>query len=558
MKIFFLAALFLLALQACNRPDHYSVIIKNGIVYDGNGGEPYFADIGINGDTIAFIGDLKAAEADSIVDASGKAVAPGFINMLSWATESLIEDGSSQGDIRQGVTLEVMGEGMSMGPLTPQLKTLMEKDQGDIRFPVSWNTLGEYLQFLEKKGISCNVASFIGATTCRMYVIGEDNRKATDAELDSMKQLVRYAMREGAMGVGSSLIYPPASFSDTRELIELCKAAAEYNGMYISHMRSEGNKIHEAIDELITIAREAKLPAEIYHLKMSGKDNWGKLDSVIRQVELARAAGLKITADMYTYTAGATGLTSAFPPTLQDGGFGKLWERLHDPKVRAEMKKAMNTNAKDWENLYYGCGSPDNVILLQFNQDSLKKFNGKTLAEVARIRGTSPEETAMDLIIQDSTRVGVAYFLMKEENLQKQVSLPWVSFGSDAFSAAPEGVFLKSSTHPRAYGNFARVLAKYVREEKRMSLQTAIYKLSKLPATNLKLSKRGELAVGNFADIVVFDPAAIQDHASYQQPQQFATGVMDVLVNGVIVLRNGQHTGAKPGRFVKGPGFGKN
>jgi N-acyl-D-amino-acid deacylase len=558
MRTFLLAFLFLLVLQSCNRPDHYSVIIRNGIVYDGNGGEPFLADIGINRDTIAFIGDLKAAEADSIVDASGKAVAPGFINMLSWATESLIEDGRSQGDIRQGVTLEVMGEGMSMGPLTPQLKTLMEKDQGDIRFPVNWNTLGEYQQFLETKGISCNVASFIGATTCRMYVIGEDNRKATDAELDSMKQLVRYAMREGAMGVGSSLIYPPASFSDTRELIELCKAAAEYNGMYISHMRSEGNKIHEAIDELITIAREAKLPAEIYHLKMSGKDNWGKLDSVIRQVEQARAAGLKITADMYTYTAGATGLTSAFPPTLQDGGFGKLWERLHDPKLRAEMKKAMNTNARDWENLYYGCGSPDNIILLQFSQDSLKKFNGKTLAEVAGIRGTSPEETAMDLIIQDSTRVGVAYFLMKEENLQKQVSLPWVSFGSDAFSAAPEGVFLKSSTHPRAYGNFARVLAKYVREEKRMPLQTAVYKLAKLPATNLKLNKRGELTVGNFADIVVFDPATVQDHATYQQPQQFATGVTDVLVNGVIVLRHGEHTGAKPGRFVKGPGFGKN
>lgn len=547
-----------LLLQACSSGSRYDIIIRNGIVYDGKGGEPFLADIGINADTIAFIGDLKSAQADSIIDATGKAVAPGFINMLSWATESLIEDGRSQGDIRQGVTLEVMGEGMSMGPLTPQLKTLMEQDQGDIRFPVNWNTLGEYLQFLEKKGISCNVASFIGATTCRMYVIGEDNRKATDAELDSMKQLVRKAMQEGAMGVGSSLIYPPASFSDTRELIELCKAAAEYNGMYISHMRSEGNKIHEAIDELITIAREAKLPAEIYHLKMSGKDNWGKLDSVIRQVERARAEGLKITADMYTYTAGATGLTSAFPPTLQDGGFGKLWERLHDPKVRAEMKKAMNTNAKDWENLYYGCGSPDNVILLQFNQDSLKKFNGKTLAEVARIRGTSPEETAMDLIIQDSTRVGVAYFLMKEENLQKQVSLPWVSFGSDAFSAAPEGVFLKSSTHPRAYGNFARVLAKYVRDEKRMPLQTAIYKLSKLPATNLKLQKRGELAVGFFADIVVFDPATVQDHATYQQPQQFATGVSDVIVNGVIVLRNGQHTGAKSGRFVKGPGFGKN
>ena len=558
MRIIFLVALCILVLQACKSKNHYNVIIRNGIVYDGNGGEPYLADIGINADTIAFIGDLRSAEADSIIDASGKAVAPGFINMLSWATESLIEDGRSLGDIRQGVTLEVMGEGMSMGPLTPQLKTLMEKDQGDIRFPVSWNTLGEYLQFLEKKGISCNVASFIGATTCRMYVIGEDNRKATNAELDSMKQLVRFAMREGAMGVGSSLIYPPASFSDTKELIELCKGAAEYNGMYISHMRSEGNNIHEAIDELITIAREAKLPAEIYHLKMSGKDNWGKLDSVIRQVELARAEGLKITADMYTYTAGATGLTSAFPPILQDGGFGKLWERLHDPKVRAEMKKAMNTNAKDWENLYYGCGSPDNIILLQFNRDSLKKFNGKTLAEVARIRGTSPEETAMDLIIQDSTRVGVAYFLMKEENLQKQVSLTWVSFGSDAFSAAPEGVFLKSSTHPRAYGNFARVLAKYVRDEKRMPLQSAIYKLSKLPATNLKLSKRGELAVGHYADIVVFDPANIQDHATYQQPQQFATGVTDVLVNGVIVLRHGAHTGAKPGRFVKGPGFGKN
>lgn len=558
MRILSAVVVCLLLLQACSNRNHYDVIIRNGIIYDGNGGEPYHADIGINEDTIAFIGDLKAAVADSILDASGKAVAPGFINMLSWATESLIEDGRSQGDIRQGVTLEVMGEGMSMGPLTPSLKKLMEQDQGDIRFPVSWNTLGEYLQFLEKKGVSCNVASFIGATTCRMYVIGEDNRKATDAELDSMKQLVRYAMREGAMGVGSSLIYPPASFSDTRELIELCKAAAEYNGMYISHMRSEGNKIHEAIDELITIAREAKLPAEIYHLKMSGKDNWGKLDSVIRQVERARAEGLKITADMYTYTAGATGLTSAFPPTLQDGGFGKLWQRLHDPSVRAEMKQAMNTNAKDWENLYYGCGSPDNVILLQFNQDSLKKFNGKTLAEVARIRGTSPEETAMDLIIQDSTRVGVAYFLMKEENLQKQVSLPWVSFGSDAFSAAPEGVFIKSSTHPRAYGNFARVLAKYVRDEKRMPLQAAIHKLAKLPATNLKLSKRGELTVGHFADVVVFDPATVQDHATYQQPQQFATGVTDVIVNGVVVLRHGKHTGARPGRFVKGPGFGKN
>lgn len=554
---FFVALLCASLLAACSSSEQYDLIIQNGVIYDGNGGEPFLADIGIRADTVATIGELKHAKADQVIDASGKAVAPGFINMLSWATESLIEDGRSQGDIRQGVTLEVMGEGMSMGPLTPALKEMMVKDQGDIRFPVEWNTLGGYLQFLEKRGISCNVASFIGATTCRMYVIGEDNRKASDQELDSMKQLVRIAMQEGAMGVGSSLIYPPASFSDTRELVELCKAAAEYNGMYISHMRSEGNRIHEAIDELITIAREAKLPAEIYHLKMSGKDNWNKLDSVIKQVENARKEGLKITADMYTYTAGATGLTSAFPPSLQDGGFGKLWERLHDPAVRATMKKEMNTNAKDWENLYYGCGSPDNIILLAFNQDSLKKFNGKTLAEVARIRGTTPEETAMDLIIQDSTRVGVAYFLMKEENLQRQVTLPWVSFGSDAFSASPEGVFLKSSTHPRAYGNFARVLAKYVREEKRMPLQTAIYKLAKLPATNLKLVKRGSLAEGNYADLVIFDPYKIQDHATYDKPQQFATGVSDVVVNGVMVLRNGEHTGAKPGRFVKGPGYSK-
>lgn len=557
MKYSLILSLCILAVTGCTNRQSFDLVIRNGVVYDGKGGEPFLADIGVNADTIAAIGDLKEAEAKQVIDASGKAVAPGFINMLSWANESLIEDGRSLGDVRQGVTLEVMGEGMSMGPLNPVLKEAFQKDQGDIRYPVSWNTLGEYLQFLEKKGVSCNVASFIGATTCRMYVIGEDNRKATDAELDSMKHLVRAAMKEGAMGVGSSLIYPPASFSDTRELIELCKAASEYGGMYISHMRSEGNRLHEAVDELITIAREAKVPAEIYHLKMSGKDNWGKLDSVIRQVENARKEGLKITADMYTYTAGSTGLTSAFPPTLQDGGFGKLWLRLQDPAIRATMKKAMNTNAKDWENLYYGCGSPENVILLQFNRDSLKKYNGKTLAEVARMRGSTPEETAMDLIVQDSSRVGVAYFLMNEDNVRRQVALPWMSFGSDAFSGAPEGVFLKSSTHPRAYGNFARVLAKYVRDEKRLTLQAAIHQLSGLPAANLKLNKRGNLTIGHYADLVVFDPATIQDHATFSEPQQLATGVSDVVVNGIQVLKGGEHTGAKPGRFVKGPGFGK-
>jgi N-acyl-D-amino-acid deacylase len=552
-----LAVLVAATLISCGGKQKFDTIIRGGTVYDGNGHEPFVADIGINADTIAFIGDLSNATAKLELDAKGKAIAPGFINMLSWANESLIQDGRSQSDIRQGVTLEVMGEGYSMGPLNPKMKKEMQAGQGDIKYTVEWNTLGEYLNFMEKKGISCNIASFVGATSTREYVIGEDNRKATEAELDSMMHLVEVAMQEGAMGVGSSLIYPPASFADTRELIALCKAASKYGGMYISHMRSEGNRLHEAIDELITIAREANVPAEIYHLKMSGKDNWGKLDSVIRQVEGARKQGLKITADMYTYTAGATGMTSAFPPSLQDGGFGKLWERLHDPKIRAQMKKEMNTNAKDWENLYYGCGSPENVILLAFSQDSLKKFNGKTLGEVARIRGTSPEETAMDLIIQDSTRVGVAYFLMNEENVRRQVVLPWLSYGSDASSAAPEGVFLKSSTHPRAYGNFARVLSQYVREEKLMPLQMAIYKLSKLPATNLKIQKRGELKLGYYADVVIFDPATIKDHATFPKPQQYATGVSDVFVNGTQVLKNGEHTNAKPGRFIKGPGYKK-
>ena len=544
---------------SCNNgsSNNYDTIVRNGTIYDGNGGEPYNADIAINADTIAFIGDLKNASAKNEVDSKGKVVSPGFINMLSWATETLIEDGNSQSDIRQGVTLEVMGEGSSMGPLNTRMKTDMQKGQGDIKFKVEWNTLGEYLNYLEKKGISCNVASFIGAGTVRQYVVGEDDRPATAGELDSMQMIVEQAMQEGAMGVGSSLIYPPDFFANTHELIALCKAASKYGGMYISHMRSEGNKLHEAVQELISIAKEANIPAEIYHLKAAGKDNWGKMDSVIRQVENARAAGLHITADMYTYLAGATGLTASFPPSLQDGGFGKLWERLHDPAIRAKMKTAMNTSAMDWENLYYGCGSPDKVLLLSFKQDSLKKFTGKTLAQVAAIRGTSPEETAMDLIVQDSTRVGVAFFLMNESNVKKQLVLPWVSFGSDEGSYRPEGVFLKSNPHPRAYGNFARVIGQYARDEKLLSLQQAIYKLSKLPATNLKLQKRGELKVGYYADVVIFDPKTVTDNATFDKPHQYATGVSDVFVNGVQVLKNGEHTNAKPGRFIKGPGYGK-
>jgi len=542
-------------LISCNqKPNEYDTIIRKGMIYDGNGGDPFKGDIGINADTIAFIGDLSKASAKNDVDAKGNAVAPGFINMMGHSEESLIQDGRGQSDIKQGVTTEIFTE-FSMGPLNAKMKMQQKEGQGDIKFDVEWNTLGEYMNFLEKKGISPNIASFVGTGAVRMYVIGEDNVAPTPAQLDSMKLLIRQAMEEGALGVTNALIYPVDFFAKTDELIALSKEAAKYGGMYTSHMRSEGNKLLEAVEELITISKEAGLPAEIFHLKAGGKNNWSKMDSVIRRVERARREGQAITADMYTYVAGATGMTSAFPPTLQDGGFGKLRERLMDPKIRKEMIKAMNTDAVDWENLYYGADGAEHVLLLGFKQDSLKKFTGKTLAEVAKIRGTSPEETAMDLIIQDSTRVGVAYFLMNEDNVKKQVSLPWVSFGSDEGSYTTEGVFLKSNAHPRAYGNFARVLGKYTRDEKLMSLQEAIRKLAKLPANNLKLQKRGELKVGNYADIVVFDPAKVKDNATFEKPHQYSEGMIHVFVNGGQVLKDGEHTGAKPGRFVKGPGY---
>jgi N-acyl-D-amino-acid deacylase len=556
MRNYLLLIIALPLISGCKTQPAYDQIIRNGMIYDGRGGLPYKADVGIKGDTIAFIGNLSGAAAKQETDAHGMAVAPGFINMLSWATVSLIADGRSQSDIRQGVTLEVMGEGTSMGPLNPKMKADMGKDQGDIHFKVEWNTLGEYLNYLEKRGISCNVASFIGAGTVRTNVIGEDNRPPTPAELLRMRGLVKQAMQEGAMGVGSSLIYPPDFFAKTDELIAICKEASAYGGSYISHMRSEGNRVNEALAELITIAKEAKVHAEVYHMKAAGKANWPKLDSMIRQIEAARKQGVNVTADMYTYTAGATGLTAAFPPSLQDGGFGKLWQRLHDPAIRKQMAKAMNTSATDWENLYYGAGSPDKVILLAFKQDSLKKFTGKTLAQVAKIRKRSAEETAMDLIVQDSTRIEVAYFLMNDANVKKQVALPWVSFGSDEGSFSNEGVFLKSNPHPRAYGNFIRVIGKYARDEKAITLQDAVRKLAYLPANNLKLKKRGALLKGYYADVVIFDPQKVQDHATYENPHQYASGISDVFVNGVQVLREGQHTNAKPGRFIKGPGYG--
>jgi N-acyl-D-amino-acid deacylase len=549
-----------LLLAACAGGPTYDVLIKGGTVYDGTGKPGARLDLAINGDTVAAIGDLSRARGKTTVDATGMAVAPGFINMLSWANESLIEDGKSQSDIRQGVTLEVMGEGGSMGPLSDSMKAQMKRVQGDIKYDIAWTTLGEYMDFLVKKGIAPNVASFIGATTLRMHAIGFADRQATPAEMDSMRALVRQGMEEGALGIGSSLIYPPAFFASTEELIELNKAAAPYGGMYISHMRSEANRLQEAVAELIRIAREAGVPAEIYHLKASGQANWYKMDSVFAMVEAARAEGLKITADMYTYPAGSTGLDATMPPWVQDGGTKAMLDRLKNAGQRARIAKEMNTPSNAWENmLQLTGGTGDGILLVGFTLDSLKPLTGKTLAEVAKTVGKSPAETAMDLVYADASATGASpqavYFMMDTLNIVKQLQKPWVSLGSDGASMAPEGAFLKSSTHPRAYGNFARFLGKYVRDGKVMPLEEGVRRLSGLPAENMKLKKRGTLVAGNFADVVVFDAAKIQDHATFAEPQQYSTGVRDVFVNGVQVLKGGEHTGATPGRVVRGAGW---
>jgi N-acyl-D-amino-acid deacylase len=527
-------------------------------VYDGSGKKGLLLDLGINADTIAFIGDLAGAVGKKEIDAGGLAVAPGFINMLSWATESLIYDGKSQADIRQGVTLEVFGEGGSMGPLSEKMKDDERenmKRNPEYKYDIDWTTLGEYLESLQRRGVAPNVASFIGATTVRIHELGYDNRLPNAAELERMKALVRQAMEEGAMGVGSSLIYAPANYSSTEELIELCKVAGEYGGMYITHMRSEGNAIFNAVDETIRIAREGKLPAEIYHLKMAGKDNWGKLDSVLAKIDRANQKGLHVTADMYTYPAGATGLDASMPPWVQEGGLQPWIKRMKDPNTRKKIVREMKQPSDKWENLLLMAGDPERVLLLEFKNDSLRKFTGKTLAQVAKIYGKSPEETAIDLVIADGSRVETAYFMMSEDNIKRQIALPYLSFGSDAGSPATEGIFLRSNEHPRAYGNFARLLGKYVRDEKVIPLAEAIRKLTSLPATNLKIKKRGALQIGNYADVVIFDPAKIRDNATFEKPHQYATGMVHVLVNGTSVLENGEHTGATPGKVVRGPGW---
>lgn len=536
------------------KTEEFDVIIKNGTVYDGTGEAPIKADVGIKGDKIVEVGDLSKSKAKSIVDAKGLAVAPGFINMLSWSTESMIVDGRSMGELKQGVTTQIFGEGSSMGPLNDRLKKKMKDEQGDIKFDVGWTTLAEYLKFLEKKGVSQNIASYIGAATIREYVIGEEDKQPTPAQLDEMRELVKKEMEAGALGIGSSLIYAPGFYAKTEELIEMCKVASKYQGKYISHMRSEGNQFVEATEELIRISKEANLPAEIYHLKASGKDNWGKLDKVIELVEKARADGQKITADMYNYTAGATGLEASLPPWALDGGYEKLFERIKDPETRKKILAEMRTPTDKWENLYLAAGSADKLLLVGFKNDKLKNLTGKTLAEVAKERSTDPENTILDLIVEDQSRVGTVYFLMSEENVKKQIKIPWVSFCSDSASVAPEGDFLKSNPHPRAYGNFARLLGKYVRDEKVIPLEEAIRKLTSLPATNLGLKQRGLLKKDYFADIVIFDPATIADKATFDKPHQYAVGVRDVFVNGVQALKDGAHSGKMSGRALWGPG----
>ena len=552
-SLLLLCSSMLVSTSAAAQAPSYDLIIRGGTIYDGSGKPPVVGDVAIKDDRIVAVGKV-AGKAEREVAAGGMAVAPGFINMLSWATESLIADPKSQSDIRQGVTLEVMGEGWSMGPMNATMKRQETERQGDIKYPIEWTSLGDYFGWLEKRGISTNIASFVGAATVRVHELGEGDVDPNPEQLGRMRALVRQAMNEGAMGVGSSIIYAPGSYAETDELVALTTEAAKCGGMYISHMRSEGDRIEEAVDELIEISRRSGAPAEIYHLKMAGRSNWGKLDTIVKKIEDARAAGLRITTDMYTYTAGATGLDAAMPTWVQAGGLEKWIERLKDPAIRARVAEEMKKPGSDWENLYFGAGA-DKMILSGFKNDALKPLTGKTLAEVAAMRGKSPEETAMDLVVEDGSRVGTVYFLMSEDNVRKQIQLPWMSFGSDAASQAPEGVFLKSGAHPRTYGNFARLLGRYVRDEKLIPLEQAVYRLTTLPATNLGIEDRGALKPGYYADVVVFDPATIGDRATFEAPHQYSVGVRDVFVNGVAVLRNGEHSGATPGRAVRGAGW---
>ncbi len=549
MKIVKILLPILFIIAGCSTAERYDLLIRNGTLIDGTGNPGYRGDIGIMSDTIAAMGDLSGARGALVIDAGGMVVAPGFINMLSWAVESLIEDGRSLSDICQGVTLEVMGEGDSWGPLSDEMKQEMIDSQGDMKYEIGWSTLGQYLEFLEKRGVSTNIASFVGSATLRIYAVGYDDRPPTAAELDTMHRLVRQAMEEGAIGVSSALEYVPAAFASTDELIGLAEVAARYDGMYISHIRNEDDTFLEAIDDFLKIPDATGIRAEIYHLKQVGRTNWGKLEAAIAKIDSARAAGLQITADMYNYPASSTGLGIIMPEWVQEGGFDKWVSRLRDPAVRGvigpEIKKTIERKQ----------GSPDKIIVIGFRSDSLKYLQGMNIAEIAALRGKPAEETIMDLIIDDQSNVSAVFFSMSEENIKRQIGLPWMSFGSDGKSMAPEGVFLLSATHPRAYGNFARLLGKYVREEEVIQLEEAIHRLTLFPAQNMKIERRGALKPGWYADIVIFDPDEVEDHSTFEDPHQLSTGMSHVIVNGVQVLRDGRHTGATPGRVVRGPGW---
>lgn len=545
----FLPLLLAVLLAACARKPNFDVVLRNGRLCDGSGSPCTPGGIAINGDAIAKMGDVGGALGKLDIDVHGQVIAPGFINMMSGET-GLFADGRGLSDLRQGVTLEIFGEGESMGPLNDQMRAEQQRDQADIKYPITWNTLAEGLDTLAKHGISPNVASFIGAATPRVNVLGRANRAPTPAELDQMRALTDKAMQDGALGVASALIYAPGNYARTDELIALAEVAAKYKGIYISHIRNEGDHEMEALDELLTIARQAQIPAEIYHLKVSGAKNWPHLPDVLKKVETAQAEGLKITADMYTYTAGATGLDASMPPWVQEGGLQAWRKRLQDPAIRKRVKQEM-ASSKTYDNMFAAVESPDKILLASFKSDKLKPLTGKTLGEIARMRHTSPEDTAMDLVIEDDSRVETVYFLMSEDNIRKQIVLPWVSFGADSNPEGIDGVFEKSSTHPRTFGNFARVYARYVRGENLLTVEEAVRKMTSLPASNIGIERRGLLKEGYFADVAVFDPATIQDHATFEKPRQLATGVSEVFVNGVEVIHGGEHTGAMPGRVVK-------
>lgn len=541
-----LFSLILLLMSTIQVSETYDVIIKNGTVYDGTGGAAVRSDVGITGDRIQKIGDLSNDSAPVVIDAGGKAVAPGFINMLSWAAYPLMNDGRSMSDIKQGVTLEIFGEGSSLGPVNKAYPSNED---------TPWTTFGEGLDHLVEQGVTPNVASFVGATTIRIHELGREDRAPTREQLNRMQELVRDAMREGAMGLGTSLIYPPAFYASTEELIVLARAAAEFNGMYISHMRSEGDQLLEAVDELAQISVEAGIVAEIYHLKAAGEKNWHKMDDVLEKIDSLRTAGHQITANMYTYPAASTGIAATVPPWVREGSFSEFLERIKDPEIRERVLAEMNSPETDWENFLQLAGDPDNILLLGFDNSELNKYAGKTVADVAEEKGTDAANTILDLLSANGSNISCVFFLMSEENVERQIQLPYMTFGSDARSVVAEGSILGSSTHPRTYGNFARLLGKYVRERGVLSLEQAVHRLTGMPADRLKIKDRGYLKPGAFADIVVFDPDEIIDHATYVEPHQYATGVDHVFVNGVQVLKSGRHTGEMPGRFVRGPGY---